>query len=121
MFFYKDIISILRLFYSQIFLRFSKEIRNPYFLKIDKIFIDDESRELMITFHIINKRAISKTSVEEFIKNGFIYFIDPQMVFEIGSQYGSYVESIKIKSKKMNKNLKEEGIRIIKRVFVDHF
>lgn len=51
---------VLRFIYTRFFLRFSGQIRDPYLIRIDKIYPDNETNELSVSFHIANKRVGKK-------------------------------------------------------------
>lgn len=108
----------LRLVYQQFFLRFSGQIREPYIIKLDKIAPDLETNELMVSFHVANKRISETLSVTEFVKQDMIYLIDPKAVFYMGQQSGVHAEQLILLEKKHN-NIKNKCVSALKRVFID--
>lgn len=108
----------LRFIYTQVFLRFSKQIRDPYLIRVDNIYTDTVTNELKISFHIANKRVNQKMTVARFVKTDMIYLIDPLVVFEVGNQFGIHSEKLLI-AKKTDTSLKKKCIAGLKRVFVD--
>lgn len=108
----------LRFIYQNIFLRFNGQIRDPYLIRIDKIFTHPHSNELHIAFHIANKRVSQEMSVSDFVKTDMIYLIDPRVVFDIGHQFGTYSEKTTI-IRNNKHNLREKCIYNLKRVFID--
>lgn len=111
------ILKYVRVLYSEILLRFSNQIRDPYLIKIDKIYTSSDTNDLNVSFHIANKRVSQSTTVREFIKTDMIYLIDPRMTFEIGVQFG--VHSEKLSAIEAKPTLKNKCISGIKRVFID--
>ena len=108
----------LRFIYQQTIVRFSKQIREPYLIRIDRIFTSPSTNELTIAFHIANKRVNEESSVADFVKSDMIYLIDPRVVFDIGQQFGAHSEKLSVLEKKQP-NLKEKCLTGLKRVFVD--
>ncbi|WP_419419478.1 hypothetical protein ACNVED_13325 [Legionella sp. D16C41] len=108
----------LRLVYQQIVVRFAGQVREPYLIRIDRIFTHPNTNELSIAFHIANKRVNQEMSVAEFVKSDMIYLIDPRIVFDIGQQFGAHAEQLTILEKKQLK-LKTKCFIGLKRVFVD--
>jgi hypothetical protein len=90
----------LRFIYQHMFLRFSRQIREPYLIRIDDIFAHEDSNELVTTFHVANKRVEEEMPVAEFVKAGMIYLVDPRIVFDMGQQYGAHSEKLIIAEKK---------------------
>ncbi|HAU0512758.1 TPA: hypothetical protein JBG15_04350 [Legionella pneumophila] len=109
---------LFRFIYKQIFLRFSNQIRNPYLIKVDKIYTDSETNELSIAFHIANKRVNQEMSVAEFVSTDMIYMIDPRVVFDLGQHYGSHSEKL-VQINKPQTSIKTRCVTGLKRVFVD--
>lgn len=108
----------LRFVYQHLFLRFTGQIREPYFIRIDNIYPDPDSNELSVAFHIANKRINQEMSVAEFVKTDMIYLVDPRIVFDIGQQFGSHAEKLVI-TKKKESSLKRKCVTTLKRVFID--
>lgn len=108
----------LRFIYTQLILRFSCQIRDPYLIRIDKVEPDPCTGELLISYHVANKRVGQTTSVAKFVKTDMIYLVDPRVVFNIGELYGSHSEKIRITPKE-TASLKKKCIHGIKRVFID--
>ncbi len=108
----------LHFVYKKIFLRFSGQIREPYLIRIDKIFIAHDTNELSVSFHIANKRINQDMTVAKFIKSDMIYLVDPRIVFDIGQQFGAHSEKLTILQKK-SPSLKNKCVTGLKRVFVD--
>lgn len=108
----------LRFIYQHVILRFIGEVREPYLIRIDNIFIHPESNELSVTFHIANKRVHQVRSVAEFVKTDMIYLVDPRIVFDMGQHFGSHLEKTVIKQKEQF-SLKAKCITSLKRVFID--
>lgn len=104
--------------YQQIFLRFSGQIRDPYLIRIDKIFTDPNCNQLLISFHIANKRISQVMTVAQFVKSEMIYLVDPRLVFDIGQQFGAYSEKL-ITIQKIQPGLKDRCVSGLKRVFID--
>jgi hypothetical protein len=114
------IINFCKFLYANIFLRFSRQIRDPYLIKIDDISADIDTNQLKISYHIVNKRVYDNKTVDEFVKDGLIYLVDPRIVFELGQQYGSHSEKlILIKEKTKSSTLKMKCLTGLKRVFID--
>lgn len=112
------LIKLFTFIYKQFFLRFSGQIRDPYLVRIDGIFLDEETNELSVSYHVANKRVSDTTSVSNFVLTDMIYLTDPRLVFDMGQQSGAYSEKIRtIKTKKTS--LKDKCIKEIKRVFID--
>jgi len=109
---------LLHFVYQQLILRFTKQIREPYLIRIDNIYLDQENNELSVAFHIANKRVNQVMSVAEFVKTDMIYLVDPRIVFDIGQQFGSHSERLIIR-RKIEPNLKRKCITTLKRVFID--
>lgn len=112
------LIKFFRLIYTQIFLRFSCQIRDPYLIRIDNIFVNNETNELCLSFHIANKRINQVMTVSEFIKTDMLYLIDPKIVFNIGNQFGVHSEKI-ILTDKEKPSLRSKCLTQLKRVFID--
>lgn len=108
----------LRFVYQQTYVRFIEQVREPYLIRIDRIFTDRDTNELSIAFHIANKRVNQEMSVADFVKSDMIYLIDPRIVFDIGQQFGAHAEQLTILEKKQP-NLKTKCFAGLKRVFVD--
>jgi len=108
----------LRFFYQHLFLRFSKQIREPYLIRIDNIYSEPDSNELYVAFHIANKRVNQEMPVAEFVKTDMIYLIDPRIVFDMGNQFGSHAEKLIIIQKR-EPSLKNKCVTTLKRVFID--
>lgn len=108
----------LRFIYTQIFLRFSGQIRDPYLIRIDNIYPNNETNELSVTFHVANKRIDQEMSVAQFVKTDMIYLVDPRAVFDMGHQFGEHSEKLLI-ANKTDSSLKNKCIRGLKRVFID--
>lgn len=104
--------------YREIFLRFSGQIRDPYLIRIDKIFTDPDDTQLLISFHIANKRISQVMTVAQFVKSEMIYLVDPRLVFDIGQQFGTYSEKL-LRVQKNQPGLKDRCINGLKRVFID--
>lgn len=109
---------LFRFIYTQIFLRFSNQIRNPYLIKVDKIYTDPETSQLSIAFHVANKRVSQEMNVAEFVSTDMIYMIDPRVVFDLGQHYGSHFEKL-VRMDKPETSLKNKCVVGLKRVFVD--
>lgn len=109
---------LLRFVYQHLILRFTKQIREPYLIRIDNIYPDPDSNELSVAFHIANKRVNEEMSVAEFVKTDMIYLVDPRIVFDMGQQFGSHAERLIITNKK-EQNLKSKCVTTLKRVFID--
>ena len=110
--------NFLRFIYTQFFLRFSGQIRDPYLIRIDNIFPDTETNELNVSFHIANKRVDQEMTVAKFIKTDMIYMVDPRIAFDMGHQFGAHSEKLLI-AKKTDTSLKNKCITGLKRVFID--
>lgn len=108
----------LRFVYQHLFLRFSRQIREPYLIRIDNINPDPDSNELLVSFHIANKRVNETMSVAKFVKTDMIYLVDPRIVFDMGQQFGSHSENLAITQKK-KLSLKAKCVSSLKRVFID--
>ena len=108
----------LRFVYQQTVVRFTGQVREPYLIRIDRIFTHPETNELTIAFHIANKRVNQEMLVADFVKSDMIYLIDPRIVFDIGQQFGAHSEHLTILGKKQP-NLKTKCFTGLKRVFVD--
>ncbi|MCL5272444.1 MAG: hypothetical protein M1486_03915 [Gammaproteobacteria bacterium] len=108
----------LRFFYQHLYLRFAGQIREPYLIRIDNIYTDQDSNELAVAFHIANKRVNQDMSVAEFVKTDMIYLVDPRIVFDMGQQFGSHAEKL-IVAKKADPSLKKKCLTTLKRVFID--
>jgi hypothetical protein len=108
----------LRFVYQQLILRFTRQIREPYLIRIDNIYTDPDSNELSVAFHVANKRVNQEMSVAEFVKTDMIYLIDPRIVFDMGQQFGSHSEKLLV-NKKKDLNLKNKCVTTLKRVFID--
>lgn len=108
----------LRYFYQKIVLRFTGQIREPYLIRIDRIFTHTDTNELSVAFHIANKRVNQEMPVADFVKSDMIYLIDPRIVFDMGQQFGSHAEQLSI-VQKQKPNLKTKCVMGLKRVFVD--
>ncbi|ABQ54193.1 TPA: hypothetical protein JBD37_15545 [Legionella pneumophila subsp. pneumophila] len=108
----------LRFVYQQIVLRFIGQVREPYLVRIDRIFTHPDTNELSVAFHIANKRVNQVQSVADFVKSDMIYLIDPRIVFDIGQQFGAHSEKLTILEKKQP-DLKTKCIAGLKRVFID--
>lgn len=108
----------LRFIYQHMLLRFTKQIREPYLIRIDNICPNPNSNELSVAFHIANKRVNQEMSVAEFVKTDMIYLVDPRIVFDMGQQFGSHAEKLVLTQKKES-SLKSKCITSLKRVFID--
>jgi hypothetical protein len=108
----------LHFIYQHLILRFSKQIREPYLIRIDNIFTHPDSNELSVSFHIANKRVNQEMSVAEFVKTDMIYLVEPRIVFNMGQQFGMHSEKLIIMQTK-KANLKTKCITNLKRVFID--
>lgn len=108
----------LRFVYQQVFLRFTGQIREPYLIRIDRIFTHPATNELSVAFHIANKRVNQEMPVAKFVKSDMIYLIDPRIVFDMGQQFGAHSEQIAIVQKKQP-SLKTKCVVGLKRVFID--
>ena len=108
----------LRFIYIKIFLRFSGEIRDPYLIKVDKIYTRTETNELNVSFHIANKRIGRDMTVDKFVATDMIYLVDPRVVFSMGNQFGVHSEQL-LTTNKANISLKNKCISGLKRVFID--
>ncbi|KTD62148.1 hypothetical protein [Legionella spiritensis] len=108
----------LRFVYQQTVVRFTGQVREPYLIRIDRIFTHPDTNELTIAFHIANKRVNQETSVADFVKSDMIYLIDPRVVFDIGQQFGAHSEQLTVLEKK-SPSLKAKCFTGLKRVFVD--
>ena len=108
----------LRFVYQQTVVRFTGQVRDPYLIRIDRIFTHPDTNELSIAFHIANKRVNQEMSIAEFVKSDMIYLIDPRIVFDIGQQFGAHSEQLTILEKKQP-SLKTKCFTGLKRVFVD--
>ena len=108
----------LRFIYQHVFLRFTGQIREPYLIRIDRIFTHTDTNELSVAFHIANKRVNQEMPVAEFVKSDMIYLIDPRIVFDIGQQFGAHSEQLAIVKKKQP-SLKTKCVVGLKRVFID--
>lgn len=104
--------------YQQIYLRIAGRIREPYLIRIDRIFTHPDTNELTVSFHVVNKRVSQESSVSDFVKSDMIYLIDPRIVFDMGQQFGSHTEKLNLIEKK-SPSLKTRCITSLKRVFVD--
>ena len=109
---------VLRFVYQQTYLRFKGQISEPYLIRIDSINSDPETNELLIAFHIANKRVSQEMSVAEFVKTDMIYLVDPRIVFDIGQQFGTHSEKV-VLQKRQKPNLKAKCVTTLKRVFID--
>lgn len=109
---------LLRFVYQHLILRFTKQVREPYLIRIDNIYPDPDSNELSVAFHIANKRVNEEMSVAEFVKTDMIYLVDPRIVFDMGQQFGSHSERLSI-TKKKEPSLKSKYVTTLKRVFID--
>lgn len=110
--------NFLRFIYTQIFLRFSGQIRDPYLIRIDNIYSDPKTNELNVSFHIANKRIDQEMTVAKFVKTDMIYMVDPKIAFDMGHQFGSHSEKLLI-ADKTHTSLKHKCITGLKRVFID--
>lgn len=108
----------LHFIYQQVFLRFTGQIREPYIIRIDRIFTHPDTNELSVAFHIANKRVSQEMPVSDFVKSDMIYLIDPRIVFDMGQQFGAHSEQIAIVRKKQP-SLKTKCVVGLKRVFID--
>jgi|GEM_PF-1434342 len=109
-----------RLIYKNIFLRFSRQIRDPYLIKVDNIYPDTLSNELKVSFHIANKRVEKDMSVAKFVKTNMLYLVDPMIVFHMGEQSGIHSEKlIALHKKTDNPTSKSKCVNMLKRVFID--
>lgn len=109
---------IFRFIYTNFFLRFSGQIRDPYLIRVDKIDTDIETNELMVSFHVANKRISENSTVAQFVKANMIYLVDPKVVFEMGTQFGAHSEKL-LTTQKANLPFKKKCAISLKRVFVD--
>lgn len=109
---------LLRFIYQEIVLRFTSQIREPYLIRIDRIFTHPDTHELSTAFHIANKRINQEMPVSEFVKSDMIYLIDPRIVFDMGQQFGAHSEQLTIVQKNQPA-LKTKCIAGLKRVFID--
>ncbi|WP_133129061.1 hypothetical protein, partial [Legionella nagasakiensis] len=91
---------MLRFVYQQIIVRFTGQVREPYLIRIDRIFTHPDTNELSVAFHIANKRVNQEMPVAKFVKSDMIYLIDPRIVFDIGQQFGAHSEQLAIMEKK---------------------
>lgn len=108
---------IFRHIYQNTFLRFSNQIRDPYLIKIYKIEENSRTNELMVDFHVANKRANLSWSVDKFVNSSFLYLTDPKAIFEMGHEHGKYAEKILLTVKK--NSIKTKINNGIKRIFID--
>lgn len=108
----------LRLIHTKIFLRFSGQIRDPYIIRVDNIYTDAETNELMVSFHIANKRVNQNMTVAQFVASDMICLIEPRVIFDMGHQFGVHSETLLV-TKKPDHNLKSRCMAGLKRVFVD--
>ncbi|MFO8834992.1 hypothetical protein SC661_14270 [Legionella pneumophila serogroup 1] len=108
----------LRIIYQQVVVRFTRQLREPYLIRIDRIFTDPDTNILSVAFHIANKRVNQEMSVANFVKSDMIYLIDPRVVFDMGQQFGAHAEQLTILEKKQL-NFKTKCFTGLKRVFVD--
>jgi len=109
---------LLRFVYQRIVLRFTGQIREPYLIRIDRIFTHPDTSELSVAFHIANKRVNQEMPVAEFVKSDMIYLIDPRIVFDMGQQFGAHSEQLAI-VQKTQPSLKTKCVVGLKRVFID--
>lgn len=109
---------LLRFIYQHLIVRFTKQIREPYLIQIDNIDPDPHTNELLVSFHIANKRVNQDMPVAEFIKTDMVYMVDPLVMFYMGQQYGSHTERHTI-TKKKELSFKNKCAATIKRVFID--
>jgi len=58
---------ILRFVYQQTVVRFTGQIREPYLIRIDRIFTHSDTNELTIAFHIANKHVNQEMPVADFV------------------------------------------------------
>ncbi|RUQ81718.1 hypothetical protein [Legionella septentrionalis] len=107
----------LSFIYKEIILRFSGQIREPYLIRIDKIFTCPVTNELSVAFHLANKRINQEMTVAKFVKSEMIYLIDPRIVFNIGEQYGAHCEKLNFQKRKSD--FGKKCITGIKRIFID--
>ncbi|MBA2648092.1 MAG: hypothetical protein H0U75_00590 [Legionella sp.] len=107
-----------RFVYQHLLLRFAREIREPYLIRVDNICPHIKSNELSVDFHIVNKRVSQGMSVAEFVKTDMIYLVDPRIVFDMGQQFGSHAEKLLI-TKQKEPNFKSKCASTLKRVFID--
>ena len=107
-----------RFLYVNLFLRFSSQIRQQYLIRIDGVFVNELDNELLVSYHVANKRVNETTSVDKFVSDGMIYLIDPILTFEMGRQHGSYSEQLKL-VKKNKISIKNKCVTNLKRVFID--
>lgn len=108
----------LRFIYQNIYLRITGQIREPYLIRIDNIFTDQDTNGLSVTFHIANKRVNQEMSVADFVKSDMIYLVDPRIVFDMGQQFGAHSEKHTI-TQKRQPSLKAKCVTSLKRVFID--
>ena len=108
----------LRFIHTRIFLRFSGQIRDPYLIRVDNIATDPETNELMVSFHIANKRVNQDMTVAKFVTTDMIYLVDPRVVFDMGHQFGTHSEKLFIATKTVT-GLKNKCVVGLRRVFVD--
>ena len=108
----------LRFIYQHVVVRFVGQVREPYLIRIDNIFTDPESNELLVAFHVANKRINQEMTVADFVKSDMIYLVDPRIVFDIGQQFGSHTEKLLV-AKKQIPSLKAKCVTSLKRVFID--
>jgi hypothetical protein len=80
-------------YYQHLIVRFTKQIREPYLIRVDNIETDPQSNELLVSFPVANKRVNQDMPVAEFVKTDMIYLVDPRAVFYKGQQYGCHTEN----------------------------
>lgn len=108
----------IRFIYQHIYVRFTGLIREPYLIRIDRIFTHPDTHELSVAFHIANKRVNQEMSVSNFVKSDMIYLVDPRIVFDIGQQFGAHAEQLTLLQSEPT-SLKKKCLTGLKRVFVD--
>lgn len=89
----------MRFAYQQVFLRLSGQIREPYLIRVDRIYNNPSTSELSVAFHIANKRISQDATVTEFVKENMIYLTDPRVVFDMGQQFGAHSEQLSLQEK----------------------